>query len=179
MSAFPGAALPGELIIPLVVCAIVTAGLIKRVDVFAAFVEGAKNGLGAAAGILPALVFMLTVTGMFRASGALGFFTELTAPAAAALGFPKEAVPLALMRPFSGSGALALFKELLDAVGPDSFAGRVGAVLMGSTETTFYTVAVYFGAAGVKKSGAALPAALAADAAGLIMSALTVRLFFG
>ncbi len=176
MSAFLSGASPGDLIVPLVICAIMAAGLAKKVDVFGAFVEGAREGLVTSARILPSLVLMLTAIGMFRASGALEWFTGLIAPAAGFFGFPEEVVPLALIRPVSGSGALAYFGELLETAGPDSFAGEVASVLMGGTETTFYTIAVYFGAVGVKKTGAALPAALLGDLTGFIMSALAVRL---
>ena len=129
--------------------------------------------------IIPALVGLLTAVSMFRASGAMEWLAALCAPLLNRLGIPPETVPLMLVRPVSGSGALAVGSELMSTYGPDSYIGRVAAVMLGSTETTFYTVAVYFGAAGIHKSRHTIPAALTADLTGFIASALAVRLFFG
>jgi len=116
---------------------------------------------------------------MLRASGAVDLLTRLVAPLTAPLGFPPEVIPLALLKPFTGSGSLALGTEIITAVGPDSFAGRVAAVLLASSETTFYVVAVYFGAAGVTKIRYALAAALLADLAAMMVCSFSVRLFLG
>jgi len=153
-------------------------GLHKRVDIFDALVQGGKKGLGVVAGILPALVCLLPVMGMLRASGALEAFTALFTPVFQWLGIPAETAGLMLLRPFSGSGALAMGSELMAEHGPDSLIGRTAAVMLGSTETTFYVLAVYFGAAGIKKSRHALPAALCADVAGFLAAAWWVRVFF-
>ena len=116
---------------------------------------------------------------MFRASGAMEWLSALCAPVLGLLGIPPETAPLMLVRPVSGSGALAVGSELMAAYGPDSYTGRVAAVMLGSTETTFYTIAVYFGAAGIHKTRHTIPAALTADLTGFIASALAVRLFLG
>ena len=129
--------------------------------------------------IVPALVGLLTAVSMLRASGAMEYLSTLCAPVLDLLGIPPETAPLMLVRPVSGSGALAVGSELMAAHGPDSYIGRTAAVMLGSTETTFYTVAVYFGAAGIHKTRHTIPAALTADLTGFVASALAVRLFFG
>jgi spore maturation protein B len=128
--------------------------------------------------ILPALVPLLAAVELLRASGALEALTRLLAPAAAWVGIPPETLPLVLVRPLSGSAALAVGAELLAAYGPDSQVGRTVAVMLGSSETTFYTISVYFAAAGVRRTRWAIPAALAADLTGFAAAALAVRLFF-
>lgn len=152
-------------------------GLYKRVDVFSAFTEGAAENLKTAVSLLPTLAFLMLGVGMLRASGALEALTGLLSPFFNKLGFPADCLPLALLRPVSGSGALAILEGILREKGADSFSGRVASVLMGSTETTFYTVAVYFGATKVKKSRHAVPSALAGDITAFLLSALVVRLF--
>ena len=149
----------------------------KRVDVYGALTHGAEEGLTVLLKVLPALVGLLTAVAMFRASGALEWLTGLCAPALEFLGIPPETTPLMLVRPVSGSGALAV--DLMAAHGPDSYIGRVAAVMLGSTETTFYTIAVYFGSAGIIRTRHTVPAALAADLTGFLASAFAVRLFFG
>ena len=124
-------------------------------------------------------VGLLTAVAMFRASGALEWLTGLCAPALEFLGIPPETTPLMLVRPVSGSGALAVGSDLIATYGPDSYIGRVAAVMLGSTETTFYTIAVYFGSAGIIRTRHTVPAALAADLTGFLASAFAVRLFFG
>lgn len=163
-------------VIPCVLCGIFLGALCRGVDVFECFLRGAREGLQTALRITPALVALLTAVAMFRASGCLSVLTQAVRPFADRVGFPAEVVPLALMRPVTGSGALALFNEILQAYGPDSFIGRVASVLQGSTETTFYTIAVYYGAISVRKSRHTLPAALTADFTGFALSVLTVRL---
>ena len=132
-----------------------------------------------AVGIIPALVGLLTAVAMFKASGCLAVLTEAIRPLADAIGFPAEVVPLALLRPVTGSGAMAIFNDLLHSYGPDTFIGRVASVLEGSTETTFYTIAVYYGAVSVRKSRHTLGASLSADFTGFALSVLTVQLLFG
>lgn len=155
---------------------IMLAGLVKRVDVFTEFTEGAKENMKSAFEILPALIALMTAIGMFKASGGLEAISAAIAPLTDFLGFPRECIPLALIRPISGSGALAVLESILGEVSPDSFPGRVASVLAGSTETTFYTVAVYFGVTKVKKTRHAIASSLAADLTGFILSAVTVRL---
>ena len=167
------------LILPLLLALAAICGLGRRVDVYAALTRGAEEGLTVLLRIIPALVGLLTAVSMFRASGAMEWLSGLFAPVLELLGVPPETAPLMLVRPVSGSGALAVGSELMSTYGPDSYIGRVAAVMLGSTETTFYTVAVYFGAAGIHKSRHTIPAALTADLTGFIASALAVRLFFG
>jgi len=166
------------LILPLLLAFVAIYGTGHRVDVYQALTHGAEEGLRLMIRIIPSLVGLLTAVSMFRASGAMEWLSSFCAPALELLGIPPETMPLMLIRPVSGSGALAVGSELMATHGPDSYIGRVAAVMLGSTETTFYTIAVYFGAAGIRKTRHAVPAALAADLAGFIASALTVRLFF-
>ena len=168
-----------SLVLPLLLAAVAVWGMGRRVDVYAALTRGAGDGLAVLLRIIPALVGLLTAVSMFRASGAMEVLSALCAPVLELLGIPPETAPLMLVRPVSGSGALAVGSELMSTYGPDSYIGRVAAVMLGSTETTFYTVAVYFGAAGIHKSRHTIPAALTADLTGFIASALAVRLFFG
>ena len=166
-------------VVPLLLALVAAWGLGKRVDVYAALTRGAAEGLTVLLRIVPALVGLLTAVSMFRASGAMEVLSALCAPLLELLDIPPETAPLMLVRPVSGSGALAVGSELMAAHGPDSYIGRVAAVMLGSTETTFYTVAVYFGAAGIHKTRYTIPAALTADLTGFAAAALTVRLFFG
>jgi len=168
-----------SLLTPLIIAAVALWALCKRQDVFSALLAGARDGLHTLVGVVPALVALLPAVYMLRASGALDALTRLIAPALSFLGIPPETVPLMLIRPMSGSGVLAVGSDLIRAYGPDSLVGRTAAVMLGSTETTFYVIAVYFGAAGIKKSRHAIPAALIADLTGMIAAAVTTRLFFG
>ncbi|MCL2053407.1 MAG: spore maturation protein [Oscillospiraceae bacterium] len=168
-----------DFIIPCFIAMVAAAGLIRKEDVFAEFIEGARDSLKSGISVLPPLIALITAIGMFKASGALDVLTGALLPVAALLGFPGECLPLALIRPISGSGALAVFETILTDVSPDSFAGRTASVILGSTETTFYTIAVYFGVTKIKKTRQAVAASLISDITGFIFSALTVRLFFG
>ena len=132
--------------------AILLTGLVRRVPVFDEFVAGAGDGLRACVRVLPALTALMTAVAMLRASGLTDLLVDLTAPAAAAIGFPAEVMPLALLRPLSGSGSLAMLENLYAAAGADSFAGRVASVLQSSTETTLYTLTVYYGAVGIRRA---------------------------
>ncbi len=154
-------------------------GVLSGTDVFEAMVDGIKDGLGVLLRIFPSLVALLTAVYMLRASGALEALTALLSPLLMLLGIPPETAPLMLLRPVSGSGALAAATELIGQHGPDSYIGRTAAVMLGSTETTFYVIAVYFGAAGIKRTRWAVPAALCADITGFAVSALAVRLLWG
>ena len=158
-----------ELVVPALLC---VAG------VYGALTKGAEEGLTVLLRVLPSLVGLLTAVYMFRASGAMDALGRLLAPLLTALGIPPECAPLLLIRPISGSGALAVGSELMERCGVESYAGRVAAVMLGSSETTFYTVAVYYGAAGITKTRDTIPAALVADAVMFLMSALAVRLLF-
>ena len=168
-----------SLVIPVLLAGVALYGLGKRVDVYAALTHGAEEGLSVLLRIVPALVGLLTAVSMFRASGAMEWLSGLCAPALDLLGIPPETAPLMLVRPVSGNAALGVGSELISTYGPDSLIGRTAAVMLGSTETTFYTIAVYFGAAGIKKTRHALPAALCADVTAFLAAAWSVRLFFG
>ena len=151
----------------------------RRVDVYRALTRGAEEGLTVLLHILPSLVGLLTAVYMFRASGAMEWLAGLLAPLLARVGIPQEAAPLLFIRPVSGSGALAVGSELMATYGADSYIGRVAAVMLGSSETTFYTIAVYYSSAGIRKTRYTIPAALCADVVMFLASAWAVRLFFG
>lgn len=163
----------------LIIAGVALYGLVKGVDVFQAMLDGVMDGLKTVLKIFPSLVALLTAIYMLRASGALDILTRLLSPVLSLLGIPAETAPLMLIRPLSGSGALAVGSELISQFGVDSIVGRTAAVMLGSTETTFYVLAVYFGAVGVKRSRWAVPAALCADLAGFFMASLTVHLLWG
>ncbi|MDD5932645.1 MAG: nucleoside recognition domain-containing protein, partial [Oscillospiraceae bacterium] len=164
-----------SLVIPVLLAVVAVYGMGRRVDIYSALTRGAEEGLGVLLRIIPALVGLLTAVSMFRASGAAELFSALCTPVLELLGIPPETAPLMLVRPVSGSGALAVGTDLMTTYGPDSTIGRTAAVMLGSTETTFYTIAVYFGSAGIRKTRHAVPAALAADLVGFVASAWAVR----
>ena len=151
-----------SLLIPLLLTAAALWGLGRRMDVYDALTAGAAEGLTVLLRIVPSLIALLTAVYMLRASGALDALTALLAPALTALGVPPETAPLLVIRPLSGSGALAAGGDIMRQYGPDSYIGRCAAVMLGCTETTFYTIAVYFGAAGIRRTRYTVPAALAA-----------------
>ena len=168
-----------DLLVPGIIAGVSCYGMAKGVDVYDALLQGAAKGLEILWRILPALVTLLTVVAMLRASGVLDLAAQALGPLLGFLGIPPETMGLMLVRPISGSAALGVGSELITTYGPDSLIGRTAAVMLGSTETTFYTIAVYFGAAGIKKTRYAVPAALCADLAGFFFGALTVRILFG
>lgn len=163
---------------PAFACFVVIFGLIKKVPVFDAFVTGAKEGIRLLYNIAPTIMGLVFAVDLLRSSGAIDRLCALVQPAAQALGFPKEIVPMALLRPVSGSGSTALLTALYKECGPDSFAGRCASVLAGSSETTFYAVAMYFGSVKVKKIRHTLFAAITADLASVVISVIAVRLYF-
>lgn len=165
-----------ELLVPVILLAVSLFALAKKENTYSILTDGAQEGLKLLTTVIPALVILLTAVSMLRASGALEWLAELTEPFTSAVGIPPEVVPLMLVRPISGSAALGVFADLLAQYGADSAIGRTAAVMMGSTETTFYTICVYFGAANIKKTRYAVPAALCADLTGFLTAALTVRL---
>ena len=149
--------------IPVMLVGIPLAGIIRGVKVYDVFVEGAKEGFDVAVKIIPFLVGILVAIGMFRGSGAMDLLTAALRPLMAATGFPAELMPLAILRTLTGSGSLAFTTDLIKTYGPDSLIGRMAATMYGSSETTFYVLAVYFGAVGVKRTRHAVPAALIGD----------------
>jgi spore maturation protein SpmA len=152
---------------------------IRGIAVYEEFVEGAKEGFAVAIRIIPYLVAILVAIGMFRGGGGIDLVTRWLRPVLDAIRFPTELVPLALMRPLSGSGTIGLFSDLVKQLGPDHLVSRMAATILGSTETTFYVVAVYFGAVGVQRTRHAVPAGLVADLVGIIASVIICRLVFG
>jgi len=166
-------------LIPVLIFTILILAWRNKVKVYEAFIDGAKEGFSVAIKIIPYLVAVLVAIGMFRASGAMDIFVALFSPITNLIGMPAETLPVALMRPLSGSGALGLVTELMKQHGPDSFIGRVASTMWGSTETTFYVVAVYFGSVGVRRVRHSIAAGLVGDAVGLIMAVIICRLVFG
>lgn len=164
--------------IPLVLLVFLGWGLFKKVKVYEVFVEGAKDGFNVAIRIIPYLVAMLAAIGIFRASGALELLITLLTPVTALIGMPPETLPMALMRPLSGSGSLGIMTELMNVHGPDSLIGIMASTMYGSSETTFYVLAVYFGAVGVKNTRHAVPTGLIADVAGMLAAVWIVNLLF-
>ena len=164
--------------IPTVIGLIVMWGWVSGINVFDSFLNGARGGIGIAFKIIPALVALITAVGVFKASGALDLLTHSLAPFTKLIGIPAEVVPLALLRPISGSGAMVIFNDLLTRFGPDSLIGRIASVMEGSTETTFYTIAVYYGATSIRRIRHTVSASVIADLTGFIMSAICVRIFF-
>ena len=165
-----------SLVIPICAAIVILWGIYKRTDIFGEFVKGAADNLKTCAELLPTLIALITAVGMFKASGAMELITNVSAQIFDSIGFPSQCLPLALIRPVSGSGALAVYESIISDSGPDSFAGKVASVMLGSTETTFYTLAVYYGAAGIKRTRHTLAASLTGALTGFIFSVLTVNL---
>ena len=164
--------------IPFVVGFVVLFGVCRRCEVYASFTFGAEEGLKTAVRIIPQLVGLLVAIKVFGASGAMDFLSSALSPLAKLIHFPPQALPFALLRPVSGSGSLAMATDLFGNYGPDSFVGRVVSVMMGSTETTFYTVAVYFGAVGVKNVRHTLLCAILADLLSMVLSTVVCSVMF-
>ena len=167
------------LAIPLLIFIFVGFGVYKKVKVYEQFVEGAKEGFNIAVRIIPYLVAILVAIGIFRAGGAMEWLVTLLKPVTNFIGMPAEALPMALMRPLSGSGSLGIMAEIMSVHGPDSFIGILVSTFFGSTETTFYVLAVYFGAVNIKRTRHAVPAGLLADVAGILGALFIVKLLFG
>jgi spore maturation protein B len=165
--------------VPLILLVFLGWGVFKKVKVYEVFVEGAKDGFNTAVRIIPYLVAMLMAIGVFRASGAMDFVTGLLAPITNLIGMPAETLPMAIMRPLSGSGSLGIMTELMKTHGPDSFIGVLASTMYGSSETTFYVLAVYFGSINIKNTRHALPAGLIADAFGMLAAVGICRILFG
>ena len=167
-----------DYIVPILLLAASATALRKKENSYDLMLQGAADGLRLLVSILPALILLLTAVHMFRASGAAELLSRLLSPIFRFFGIPPETALLVLIRPISGSAALAVGADLMGQYGVDSQIGRTVAVMLGSTETTFYTISVYFGAAGIKKTRYAIPAALFADLIGFLMASWTVRVLF-
>jgi spore maturation protein B len=166
-------------VIPLMLVGFPLYGLYKRVPVYESFVTGAKEGFEVAVRIIPYLVAILFAIGMFRASGAMDFLAMALNPLLAFIGFPAEVLPMAIIRPLTGSGSAGLVVDMISQYGEDSIFVKMAATMFGSTETTFYVIAVYFGAVNIRRVRHALPAGLIADFAAMIIAVWVVRLLFG
>ena len=164
--------------IPMLLLLIPLYGIRKKQPVYELFIEGASEGVHMALQILPYLMAMLTAVAVFRASGAFELLAKMLYPLTTYLGIPVDVVPLAIMRPLSGSGALAMASDVINNAGPDSFTGLLASVMQGSTDTTFYILAVYFGSVGIKKYRYALSVGLSADMVSVISSYIVCRLLF-
>lgn len=167
-----------EIFMPAFIAAVIFFGLIKKVPVFDTFAAGAKEGFKTLYSLAPTLVGLIVAVNMLKSSGATDIICNAVSPLAESLGFPKEIVPMILLRPVSGGGSTALLTGIYKDYGPDSFAGMTASVLAGSTETTFYAIAVYFSSVGIKKIRHTLIAALAADFTAAILAVITVKLTF-
>lgn len=166
-------------VLPFLILIFPLYGLFKRVPVYEVFVEGAKEGFTTAVRIIPYLVAILFAVGMVRASGLMEASQKALGPVLAWIGMPPEVLPMAIVRPLTGGGSVGVLAELNATHGSESLITRIAAVMFGSTETTFYVIAVYFGAVGVKKTRHAVPAGLIADISAMLIACWVVRLFFG
>ena len=173
------AAITSAWMLPMVVAVLVMYGWTRGVRVYDSLVTGARQGFDVAVRIIPYLVAILVVVGMFRASGGIDLITTLLSPLTALIGLPAEALPMAILRPLTGSGAYAVMAEIMTAEGPDSVVGYMVSTFQGSTETTFYTLAVYYGAVGIRRTRHTVPACLLADTAGILGAVFIVNLMFG
>lgn len=167
-----------DYVVPILLLLTAVVALRKRENAYDLLLTGAADGLKLLVSIVPALILLLTAVTMLRASGAVSVLSHLLSPVFSFFGIPPETALLVLIRPLSGSAALAVGAELMGQYGPDSVIGRTAAVMLGSTETTFYTISVYFGAAGIKKTRYTIAAALFADFVGFLVASWTVKLFW-
>ncbi|MGF3103505.1 spore maturation protein [Rossellomorea sp. DUT-2] len=165
-------------LIPIMIGFILIYGTLKKVPTYEVFVDGGKEGIKIAVSIIPFLIGMLVSITIFRESGALEFFVNLIRPGLLALGIPPEIVPLAIIRPISGTAALGMMSDIVATHGPDSFIGRLASTLQGSTDTTLYVLTVYFGAVGIRKMGDALKVGLLADVVGIVAAIFIVTVMF-
>lgn len=166
-----------DFFLPSIVVIIVLYGAFKGIDIFSEFTQGAKEGFKTVLNITPSLIALLLGVNMLRESGALETLADFMTPVAKLLGIPADIIPLAILSPVSGSGSLGMYENILKTHGPDSFVGQCASVIMGSTETTFYAITLYYGSVGIKKSRHTLPSALCADFISFILSPRFVKLF--
>lgn len=167
-----------DYIVPILLFVVCAFALRRKENIYDLMLSGGTDGLKLVLSLVPTLILLLTSVTMLRASGAVEFISNIVAPVLSAIGIPPETAILVLIRPISGSAALAVGADLMMHYGVDSLVGRTAAVMLGSTETTFYTISVYFGAAGIRKTRYTIPAALIADIVGFIVSSITVRILY-
>jgi len=165
-----------QYIIPSIIFITIIYSLIKKTEIYPAFTEGAADGMKIVIGIFPAILAMITAVYMLRASGFFDILSQLISPVTKKIGFPSEVLPLALIRPFSGSGSLGILADILNEYGADTKIGRLASIIMGSTETTFYCICVYFARTNIKKTASAIPCAMIGDIVGLILAILLVNI---
>ncbi len=171
-------ALVAKWAIPVILFTVTLYAFIRRVNVYEAFIEGAHEGFGTAIKTIPFLVAMFVAISVFRASGAMELFTKLISPVTSLFGIPAEVIPLGIMRPLSGGGALGITAELIKTFGPDSFIGRLASTLQGSTDTTFFVLTLYFGSVGVTRYRYSVISGLSADITGFIASVIVCNIVF-
>ncbi len=165
-----------NIIIPLAIIVIIAHGIFKNIDIFSTFIDGAKQGFRIILNITPSLIALIFAINMLKASGGLDILCNMLSPVTSFLGIPTKLTPLTILSPISGSGSVTMFESILKDTGPDSFIGRCASVMMGSTETTFYTMTMYYGSVDIKKSRHTLPCALCADFTSFILSPIMVKL---
>lgn len=165
-------------ILPIILIVILTMGLIKKVPIYEAFTSGAKDGFSVAINIIPYLVAIIVAVSMFKASGAINVISDLMGTLLEKLNVPVDVLPLMIVRPLSGSAALGVFSDIAHTSGPDSYATKLAAIMVGSSETTFYVLAVYFGSVKISKYRYALLSGLAADFIGIAAAVLVCQMFF-
>lgn len=168
----------GAWVLPSMIFGIIVFGLFKGINVFECFIDGAKGGMKTLVGIMPSLIGLILAVTMLRSSGALDILSWLMTPISKLTGIPDEVVPLAVLSPISGSGALSMYESMLNKYGVDNNIERVASIIMGSSETTFYAITLYYGAVDVKKTRHTVPSALSADLTSFIVSSWIVRLMF-
>ena len=166
-----------DFILPALVVLIILHGAFKGINAFDEFIKGARSGFNTVLNITPSLIALLLCVNMLRASGGLEVICSLISPITTLLGIPKEIIPLAILSPVSGSGALGMYESILKEFGPDSYIGRCASVIMGSTETTFYAITLYYSSINIKKTRHTLPSALCADFTSFILSPRFVNMF--
>lgn len=167
-----------EYIVPALILALIIISFFRGNGIYEAFIRGAKQALPMLLNVLPYMAAMLCALNLFRVSGALGALVELTSPAMEAVGIPGELTPLIVLRPFSGGAALALLEDVFQTIGVDSYGGIMASIMLGSTETIFYTVALYFGSINIKKTGYSIPVALISGVLGIAASVILTNIFF-
>lgn len=165
-------------ILPIFIAFTVIFGLLKKVDVFETFIDGAKKGFRVFLSILPSLTALFLAIEMLKSSLGIEILTKILSPVGKLLHIPQEVLPMCILSPISGGGSLSVYNSIITQYGPDSYVGRVASVMMGSTETTFYAIAVYFGAVNIKKIRHTAICSLCADLTSFILSGIFVRLFF-
>jgi len=167
-----------ELVMPIVIAFVMSYALVKKVNVFEAFTDGARDGIKTLFNIAPTLIGLIVSVSMLKASGALTAVCDALSPLFSKIGFPSELLPMTILRPVSGGGSTALLNQVLRTSGPDSFVGRCASVIAGSTETTFYAITMYYGAVGIKKIRHTLFASLMADFTAAVIAVVSVKLFY-